>query len=89
MKMLVFSVQIISRLDSQSMFLAPVVQIVDNQRYPADKYWQNKLRYPLDSAIHPLNNWGQMFTLFSGRNVGVARRYINTAQDTAALYWAL
>ena len=27
-------------------------------RYPADKYCQNKLRYPLDSAIHPLNDWG-------------------------------
>ena len=25
-----------------------------------DKYWQNKLRYPLDSAIHPLNNWGPL-----------------------------
>ena len=34
--------------------LAPVVQRVDNaihriNRYPADKCWQNKLRYPLDS----------------------------------------
>ena len=47
MKILVFSVQIISRLDSQSKF--------------------------------------QMFTLFSGRNIGVPRRYTNTA----ALYWTL
>ena len=27
----------------------------------------------------------QMFTLFSGRNVGVPRRYINAAQNTAAV----
>ena len=47
MKMLVCSVEIISRPESQSKF--------------------------------------QMFTLFSGRNVGVPRRYINTA----ALNWAL
>ena len=36
--------------------LAPVVQRVDNaihriNRYPADKCWQNKLRYPLDSDL--------------------------------------
>ena len=35
---------------------APVVQRLDNaihriNRYPADKYWQNKLRYPLDSEL--------------------------------------
>ncbi len=49
----------------------PVVQRVDNaihrvNRYPLDKYLQNKLRYPLDSdlsgchsAINPLNKWAQ------------------------------
>ena len=35
---------------------APVVQRVDNaihriNRYPADKCWQNKPRYPLDSDL--------------------------------------
>ena len=28
----------------------------DGQSYPPDKYYQNLLSYPLDSAIHPLNN---------------------------------
>ena len=37
-------------------YLAPVVRRVDNaihwiSRYPADKFWQNKLRYPLDSDL--------------------------------------
>jgi len=36
--------------------LAPVVQNLDNaihriNRYPVDKCWQNKLRYPLDSDL--------------------------------------
>ena len=32
----------------------------DGERYPADKvYNQNLLSYPLNSAIHPLNNWGR------------------------------
>ena len=36
--------------------LGPVVRSVDNaihriNRYPADKCWQNKLRYPLDSDL--------------------------------------
>ena len=36
--------------------LAPVVQRLDNaihriNRYPVDKYWQNKPRYPLDSDL--------------------------------------
>ena len=35
---------------------APVVQRLDNaihriNHYPADKYWQNKPRYPLDSDL--------------------------------------
>ena len=46
-----------------------VVQRLDNaiqriNRYPADKYWQNKLRYPLDSVIQPLNNRGQICNCF-------------------------
>ena len=32
------------------------------QRYPRDKHWQNQLSYPVDSTIHPLNNWGQECT---------------------------
>ena len=38
------------------MVLAPVVQRVDNaihriNHYPADKCWENKLDYPLDSDL--------------------------------------
>ena len=44
---------------------APVVQTLDSaihriNHYPADKYYGNQLRYPLDSAIQRLNNWGLM-----------------------------
>ena len=28
------------------------------KHYPGDKCHQNCLSYPLDSAVHPLNNWG-------------------------------
>ena len=28
------------------------------QWYSVDKYYQNRLSYPLDSAVHSLNNWG-------------------------------
>ena len=34
--------------------------------------------YPLDSVIQPLNNWGQMFTLFSGRHIGGLRRSLGS-----------
>ena len=42
--------------------LALVVQTLDNaihriNHYPADKYWENRLHYPLDSVIHLLDNW--------------------------------
>ena len=30
------------------------------ESYPVDKYYQKLLSYPMDSAIHPLNNWGLM-----------------------------
>ena len=41
---------------------APVVQTSDSaihriNHYPADKYWENRLHYPLDSVIHLLDNW--------------------------------
>ena len=29
--------------------------------YPSVKYYQNLLSYSLDSAIHPLNNWGYRY----------------------------
>ena len=40
----------------QNIELAPVVQKLDNtihriNHYPADKWWQNKPRYPLDSDL--------------------------------------
>ena len=43
---------LVGRLDDQ----APVVQRVDNaihriNHYPADKCWENKLDYPLDSDL--------------------------------------
>ena len=41
---------------TSSVHLAPVVQRVDNaihriNHYPADKCWENKLDYPLDSDL--------------------------------------
>ena len=71
--MLVCSVQIISHLDSQSKFQAPVVQRLDNaiQRISVHKT-NHAIRwivvYPVDNVIQPLNNRGQIFTLFFGRN---------------------
>ena len=43
---------------------APVVQKLDSaiyriNRYPEDKYYEIQLCYPVDSAIHLSNNWGQ------------------------------
>ena len=43
--------------------LAPVVWKLDSaihriNRYPAVKYYDNQLHYPVDSAIHLSNNWG-------------------------------
>ena len=50
--------------------LAPVVQRLDNtiQRISVDKtnhaiHWI--AIYPVDSVIHPLNNWGQMFKILA------------------------
>ena len=45
------------------MNLAPIVQTLNSaihriNHYPADKYYENQLRYPLDSAIRGLNNRG-------------------------------
>ena len=45
---------------------APVVQRLDNaihriNRYPVDKSWQSKPRYPLDSVIYFSNNRGQVY----------------------------
>ena len=56
MQMFVCPAQIISGLDGQSKFQAPVVQRVDNaihwiNHYPVDKCWQHKLHYPLDSDL--------------------------------------
>ena len=54
---------------------APVVQRLDKaihriNRYPLDKYWQNKLHaihwieiYPVDRDINLSNNWGQLSSL--------------------------
>ena len=52
------------RLDSV-IHQAPVVQKLDSgiqriNHYPVDKYEGNQLHYPPDSAIHLLNNWGQI-----------------------------
>jgi len=49
--------------------LAPVVQKLDSaihgiNRYPEDKYYENQLRYPVDSAIHLSKNWGQVSNFF-------------------------
>ena len=46
---------------------APVVRKLDSaihriNRYPEDKYYDIQLRYPVDSAIHLSNNWGQKNT---------------------------
>ena len=54
--MIVFSVLIISRLDSQSKFQAPVVQRLDNaihriNHYPADSVVCFFNTYPLDSDL--------------------------------------
>ena len=48
--------------------LASIVQTLDNaihriNHYPADKYYRNQLRYPLDSAIQRLNNRGLKTTM--------------------------
>ena len=43
---------------------APVVRKLDSafyriNHYPEDKYYDIQLCYPVDSAIHLSNNWGQ------------------------------
>ena len=53
---------------------APVVQRLDNaihwiSRYPADKYWQNKPRYPLDSDL----SGGQRYPAFEQPGPGLSR----------------
>ena len=70
--------------------LAPVVQRLDNSihrinRYPADKYWQNKPRYPLDNDLsggqrYPaFEQLGPGVLLFSHFGYGVFCRYGNRA----------
>ena len=49
--------------------LAPAVQNLDSaihwiNRYPEDKYYENQLRYPVDSVIHLSKNWGQVSNFF-------------------------
>ena len=48
--------------------LASVVQRLDRaihciNHYPVGKYYQNLLSYPVDSAIHPSNDWAQVCVL--------------------------
>ena len=43
--------------------LGPTVQTLDSaihqiNHYLMDKYYKNQLHFPVDSAIHLLNNWG-------------------------------
>ena len=53
---------VVQTLDS-AIHQTPVVRKLDSaihriNRYPAVKYYDNQLRYPVDSAIHLSNNWG-------------------------------
>ena len=68
--------------------LAPVVQKMDSaihqiNRYPADEYWGNQLRYPVDSSIHLLNDW--RLGLFNSRTVSVNRGSIETTMNSFTL----
>ena len=55
------------------LFQAPVIQKLDSaihriNHYPLEKYKGNQLRYPVDSVIHLLNNWGQE-NIYDGTNL--------------------
>lgn len=48
------------------------VQKVDNTLYQADKGYENRLNYPVNSDMHHLNKWdqkSQIFSIFVHRNI--------------------